>query len=333
MNKPNTYLDYENRQNSRYYFVSYSHKDKDIVYSILNDLYANNVNFWYDSEFNTGDNWNSKAEDQLCSQHCQGVIIFLSKNSSQSDAVFKEINIINQEKGKKNSFRVIPCLIDYDRINDFFSGSLSNSDFLKKLSAYTQLLEDGNIIAFPCKNVSATVADIVSLSDVDNVKTSETVRIRESKLLSLPIIQQEGETYINCGKYFFNDANYSDILWKLVKKENEFFYFISNYCLDFIRMDEISEFIYKIKNTITNNYVEDVLLISDEFLIQNIGKTFPTNVADVHRQQELRLFWLNCADGRLSLINSNNKLVNRDLNLNNINAGVRLILKINNDKI
>ena len=71
MDNPCTYLDRgESRVNPRYLFVSYSHKDKKEVYSTLEMLYQEGINYWYDTELDPGDKWNQKVEKILKNDNC-----------------------------------------------------------------------------------------------------------------------------------------------------------------------------------------------------------------------------------------------------------------------
>ena len=74
MDKPKTIYDRVNRKHDKYIFISYSHRDCDVVFPLLDVLYNKNVNFWYDTELSEGDVWNKKVANILTNKDCVGII-------------------------------------------------------------------------------------------------------------------------------------------------------------------------------------------------------------------------------------------------------------------
>ena len=109
--RPATFLDRdEHISTNKYVFISYSHRDSDIVYPILNKLYEAGINYWYDSEMTVGDSWVKKAQEMINDINCVASMFFISKNCLlHSDAVSKEIEAV-----KARGIRVIPIVIDAD---------------------------------------------------------------------------------------------------------------------------------------------------------------------------------------------------------------------------
>ncbi len=81
-----------------YVFVSYSHKDKDEVFALINHLMLCSCNVWYDVNLESGNDWNEQVAEKLLSAEC--VLLLITKNSVQSEYVRDEINFA-RSKGKK----------------------------------------------------------------------------------------------------------------------------------------------------------------------------------------------------------------------------------------
>ena len=87
---------FREKDEDKFVFISYSHKDKDKVYADLKWLYERRLNFWYDKKLNVGDIWNEKALERIESENCLGAILFLSPSSAKSEAVNRELNKLKQ---------------------------------------------------------------------------------------------------------------------------------------------------------------------------------------------------------------------------------------------
>ncbi len=85
-----------NATNAPFIFISYSHKDNDLVYPIVHTLIENQVAVWLDPKLHGGIEWYIEVEKQLQHPHCKGVIFFISQNSMVSDAVMKELQMVSE---------------------------------------------------------------------------------------------------------------------------------------------------------------------------------------------------------------------------------------------
>ena len=68
--------------NKPYIFVSYSHRDSNIVLSYIEKLYELKYRVWYDEGIAPGSEWPKNIEDHL--KGCECVLIFISKDSLAS---------------------------------------------------------------------------------------------------------------------------------------------------------------------------------------------------------------------------------------------------------
>lgn len=101
-------------------FVSYSKKDKDIVYPLVVKLQERGCNIWIDKELKRaiGINWQKSALDAIADEKCIAILFMTSKSSLTSAPVFAEL--VWARRGKKvrrNSLsggpkRIIPINVD-----------------------------------------------------------------------------------------------------------------------------------------------------------------------------------------------------------------------------
>ena len=331
---PKTYYDNEARRNSNFFFISYSHKDREIVFDALNQLYSSSVNYWYDVNLDPGDIWNARIEKIMRNDHCHGAILFLSENSLISNAVQEEIRVM-QDISKERSFRIIPVIIGFENAKELIlSVATKNDDFYETgYALFKSITKDGIWLKY-----GESVEQIIRFSERENVQDG----YARSFLPDLSFISHHGVRSFLLGKYpIEEDGIPRDIEWIEICNKDDVYYFISKFCLDFTDIANINSIIEKIKQTLSAlTFVQEIALVSETFLNDNaksISNSLPTNYADRNRQQLLRLFWVLEGDGKdknaIVLYNSNNCRIFTNLQMDRINAGLRLILTINNNNI
>ena len=74
-----------------YLFISYSHQNKDQVYTDLLHLQRQSYRIWYDDGISGGDNWRKIISDKIAG--CSQFLLFVSKESCVSYDVQAEINL------------------------------------------------------------------------------------------------------------------------------------------------------------------------------------------------------------------------------------------------
>lgn len=77
-------------------FISYSHKDKAVVYEDLWSIYERGFPFWYDDGITAGEVWNETVQKQIENPKCKLVIFFVSENTIASTAIRKEMELVRQ---------------------------------------------------------------------------------------------------------------------------------------------------------------------------------------------------------------------------------------------
>ena len=76
-------------------FISYAHKDSDVVISFIEELQSRHFRVWYDEGIDPGSEWPETIAEHL--MECDLFIVFVSDNSMQSFNVRKEINFALEE--------------------------------------------------------------------------------------------------------------------------------------------------------------------------------------------------------------------------------------------
>lgn len=85
-----------NNDGADFIFISYSHKDKEIVYDDLWSLYEKGFSYWYDDDLTAGSVWNEKVEEMISNESCKLAIFFVSENSIESSAIRKEMEFVKK---------------------------------------------------------------------------------------------------------------------------------------------------------------------------------------------------------------------------------------------
>lgn len=349
--KPSTYLDKVSRKNDKFLLISYAHLDSKDVYPILDSLYGNGVNYWYDKELKGGDEWNDIVRDKLLSVDCVGVIIFISQTSILRSTIAEEMQIINQRYDDDKHFLILPILIDFGHYNDvygFFTTTLLSRDNKPPydlFNTFAKLSAQGNrlFLTFNSKIVNKGLTDeIVRACENLGVVDGSFINTRGSNINKLAnLVIDKGKYIYKIGKYPTQiDGALSPIEWLLVGIEDDLLIFVSLYCLDFecYKKDKF-ETVEKVKHAIGEiPYVESLDIMSEETIKKysdKIGFAVSTDYADTQRAQLLKLFWVENNSKIPMFYNCMNKPVAADfLKLNSsFNAGVRLVLKISNNKI
>lgn len=102
-----------------YLFVSYSHRDIDKVYPILDAFYDKKYRIWYDESCETGNDFRDELRQKI--EKCEAVLLFVSKSSMESPFCGMEI-IVARENNKK----LYPIFLEDVKIPPAFSILLAN---------------------------------------------------------------------------------------------------------------------------------------------------------------------------------------------------------------
>ena len=103
-----------------YLFVSYSHRDTDKVYPVLDVLYDHKYRLWYDESCETGNDFRDELRQRI--KHCEAVLLFVSASSMNSPFCGMEI-IVACEYGK----RLFPIYLDDAVVPPAFQILLANT--------------------------------------------------------------------------------------------------------------------------------------------------------------------------------------------------------------
>ncbi len=81
--------------NEPYIFISYSHRDMDLVLPVLEGLQNGNLRFWFDNGIEAGSEWPEYVAERMLS--CHSVIAFMSANAQDSHNCRREIHFAIEE--------------------------------------------------------------------------------------------------------------------------------------------------------------------------------------------------------------------------------------------
>lgn len=102
-----------------YLFVSYSHRDTDKVYPILDAFYDKKYRIWYDDSCENGSDFRDELRKKI--ENCEAVLLFVSKASMESPFCGMEI-IVSRENNKK----LFPIFLEDVDVPPAFSILLAN---------------------------------------------------------------------------------------------------------------------------------------------------------------------------------------------------------------
>ena len=103
-----------------YLFVSYSHRDCDKVYPVLDQLHEKKYRIWYDESCENGNDFREELRVRI--KECEAVLLFVSENSMMSPFCGMEI-IVAREYDK----RLYPIYLDDVEVPPAFAILLANT--------------------------------------------------------------------------------------------------------------------------------------------------------------------------------------------------------------
>ena len=346
MEIPCLYTDRDVIRNDKYVFISYSHKDSQDIFGILNDAHNRGVNFWYDKAMTAGDIWSQEAKAALWDPHCVGAIVFLSVNSAMSDPVYEEIQCINSIFSENPKFGILPVYVGCDNLSSMLQKIWTTGNgmsFMPKTAEFTKLVSYDDTTKSERRLYTYLGSDkfdesLMEFSEKLDIMEVQTFNVKNAKIASIRgFYSEKGGYYLKLGKYHFNTQDdETPIIWRLVKKEDSEYTFVSNYVLDFTTQRGIADFENRIKKQFESYpFVSNVSILSLKLLQscdELIGDFVPTDYADTSRAQILKTYWLKDTDD-YAICNSLGCLIQLPINPNSINCGIRLMLTINENEI
>ena len=90
-----------------YIFISYAHKDRDLVFPEIRKFQDEGYPIWYDNGLTPGQEWDEIIEEKL--ENCSLLVAFISNNSMASKNVVDEISLALQESTNIN---IIPIHLE-----------------------------------------------------------------------------------------------------------------------------------------------------------------------------------------------------------------------------
>ncbi|MFX0060919.1 MAG: toll/interleukin-1 receptor domain-containing protein [Candidatus Hermodarchaeota archaeon] len=125
-----------------YVFVSYSHKDKQLVYHEIKRLNNEGYRIWYDEGIPPASRWRTEIAKAI--KNCAFFLVFLSPRAVQSKYVNKEIDYAEQQDK-----RILPIYIEQTHLSDKLEWQLGSYQVIKKFQLDAQTYYDKLIEALP----------------------------------------------------------------------------------------------------------------------------------------------------------------------------------------
>lgn len=114
--------------NKPYIFVSYAHKDAEIVFKEIKKFHDNGYPVWYDQGLTPGQEWDEEIANAL--MNCGLLVVFISENSMASKNVHDEIKMaINED------IDIVPIYLDETELTPALKLRLSNKHAIFKYLA------------------------------------------------------------------------------------------------------------------------------------------------------------------------------------------------------
>lgn len=92
-----------------YIFVSYAHKDRDIVYNEIKRLHEEGYRIWYDEGIQPSNEWSE--EIAVAINNCLAFLVFISPQSIESVNVCNEINYALRKKKKFIAIHIVETIL------------------------------------------------------------------------------------------------------------------------------------------------------------------------------------------------------------------------------
>jgi len=110
-----------------YIFISYAHKDAHIVFPEIKRFHNEGYNIWYDQGLTPGQEWDDEVAEALLG--CSLLVVFISKNSMDSNNVQDEIKLALDER-----IDIVPIYFEYTKLPPGLRLRLSNKHAIFKYS-------------------------------------------------------------------------------------------------------------------------------------------------------------------------------------------------------
>ena len=95
---------------TKHVFISYCHKNKEIVYKVVDNLNLLNYKIWIDRKLNAGNKLYTEIEKGMTESHL--IICFISKFYCNSEDCVKELSFAHENKKK-----ILPIMLERETSN------------------------------------------------------------------------------------------------------------------------------------------------------------------------------------------------------------------------
>ena len=173
-------------------FLSYSHKDKEIVRKIADDLQREGVSVWFDENvIKPGESWAEKLSEAVAK--ADAVIVVISRNTAASQWQTSEIAFAISAQRQDASKRVIPVVIDKGVDLPFFLKTVlycdlsDDSAYKRNFPQLIQALQYSNATSSPVQNIDRFRIDSLKAERYMLAKEME-IQVRKKIIWSTSIL-------------------------------------------------------------------------------------------------------------------------------------------------
>ncbi len=362
MIKPKLYLDRETLDEDidNYLFVSYSHKDYELVFNILNYLYSKFVNYWYDYDLTTGKRWDEEVIKFISNSHCKGCLCFVSKSYLKSDACKEEY--FYMKSLTKSGFHFYPIFLEEGGIekmvldipkDELKIADMNQKDSLlcKEVLYQTPKKESLDILIKDIKKVHRSVINdkeciLLGLLEEKRIRRKDQFliatigRFPQKNAISLNR-EANGKIITNEWDEEFYGSTHSGLFypldlieWRIIDANQDYISLISNKCLIPVvgQIDKVSDLINDVyRNCFTQeeqqhielSMANEVLLNHTQYLLDIKGTEFYENNYFFAKD----IYWI-LKNQELLLVGKNFQTIKVWSAKETIHAGVIFALKI-----
>lgn len=160
-------------RDSAYAFCSYSHENTPAVISDMLELQMRNIPIWYDKQLPIGEKWDDNAASALLSEHCRGILLYISPESIASKAVAKELSVALKRKRTDPDFAIIPIHMGGAPLSDIIAVARKRYGLICE-QVFTEAFGSNNAVIYVPRDVFPTAKTHLEVL-IDTLERAEIV--------------------------------------------------------------------------------------------------------------------------------------------------------------
>lgn len=131
----------------KFLFLSYSHKDLELVKRDVELLHGKGVRIWYDTNMKPGENWKDRAYEMFSHENCVGVVFYNSPYSYISEACNEERIAAIKKREKDPTFGIYGVSVGKVLTKDYLSAAGALAAQLNTEEAWRNFVAAGDTMS------------------------------------------------------------------------------------------------------------------------------------------------------------------------------------------